>query len=529
MIKAINIVPLLLQLMTKQSENINDEDMNSAKAAANCILFIAGAVGDHIIEMVLKVVNKNINNNNWRYRDAAVLAFGSILDGPDPNKLAEVFKLAFETVLRLMFDQHPIVRNSAAWTLGRVCDVLPQVFTNDTLPTLMKALIKGLDDEYANTANHMCWGIHNLANAIDTNETQDNALTPFFAELLMALMKTTNRNDIQEGNLLLSSWEAINALVHTSNHTTYQYIEQLFPELCNRLATLLQKPVYNAEQKTLLIEQMGLISSTIQVLINKLTLDKIISVEDNLFQLFLNILQYSSSNGQTNANDQQDSDSTLSEETIFALEALVTKLGKRFSKYISSLAPMLYIGLNNYEAHHACSASIGLLGAIARSLDTDFWLAFEQEKGCDALMKILLSHAQNQADVSIKPHIMSCIGDIAFAINIHFVKRYANYAMSALTQASESELDVEDEDDENIAMINLLRENIIDAFTMIVQALKKSNTTELLIKYLNAIHQFYKILNCNYKSLQLYSSTIGLIGDIASTYQLISDLSRKKL
>lgn len=53
-------------------------------AAATCLSLLAQCVGNMVIGPVVPFIETNIQNENWRNREAAVMAFGSIMDGPDP-------------------------------------------------------------------------------------------------------------------------------------------------------------------------------------------------------------------------------------------------------------------------------------------------------------------------------------------------------------------------------------------------------------------------------------------------------------
>ena len=51
---------------------------------------MAGCCGDDVVASVLPFVQGNITNENWKYRDAAIMAFGSILEGPSQKALEPI-------------------------------------------------------------------------------------------------------------------------------------------------------------------------------------------------------------------------------------------------------------------------------------------------------------------------------------------------------------------------------------------------------------------------------------------------------
>jgi importin subunit beta-1 len=50
-------------------------------AGATCLTLIANCVRNEIVEPVIEFVSKYINSSEWRMREAASMAFGSILEG----------------------------------------------------------------------------------------------------------------------------------------------------------------------------------------------------------------------------------------------------------------------------------------------------------------------------------------------------------------------------------------------------------------------------------------------------------------
>lgn len=70
-----------------QDESVDDDEWNPTKAAGVCLMLLAQCCEDDIVPHVIPFVDENIRNPDWRYRDAAVMSFGSILEGPNPNAL----------------------------------------------------------------------------------------------------------------------------------------------------------------------------------------------------------------------------------------------------------------------------------------------------------------------------------------------------------------------------------------------------------------------------------------------------------
>ena len=67
---------------------------------------------------------------------------------------------AMPTLINLMNDPSVVVRDSVAWTLGRICEILPQVALDSSLQqSLVDTMLAGLDSEPRVAAN-VCWVRH---------------------------------------------------------------------------------------------------------------------------------------------------------------------------------------------------------------------------------------------------------------------------------------------------------------------------------------------------------------------------------
>lgn len=51
-------------------------------AAGTCLSLVANTVGDEVVPYVMPFVQHNINNENWKFREAATLAFGNGFSHP---------------------------------------------------------------------------------------------------------------------------------------------------------------------------------------------------------------------------------------------------------------------------------------------------------------------------------------------------------------------------------------------------------------------------------------------------------------
>jgi len=165
-------------------------------AAGTCLAFLAQAVHDPIVPAVIPFIEANIKQENWHQREAAVMSFGSILVGPDPAVLTPLVNQALPILINMMSDPQSQVKDTTAWTLGRICESLITSIKPDVhLHALVSALVAGLQDSPHIIAN-CCWALMNLADGLyelyDPSEEQSNGpLSPYFEGIVGALLQVT--------------------------------------------------------------------------------------------------------------------------------------------------------------------------------------------------------------------------------------------------------------------------------------------------------------------------------------------------
>lgn len=190
------ITPVLLALLTRQEEDADEDEWNVSMAAGTCLGLLAQAVADTIVPAVIPFIEGNIRSGDWHYREAAVMAFGSILEGPDPAVLISLVNQALPILLDMMTDPSAHVKDTVAWTLGRICDQLINTTKPDVhLHPLVSALVNGLRDS-PRIATNCCWALMNLAEQLsypesDDQQAQSNPLAPYYDGIVQALLQVT--------------------------------------------------------------------------------------------------------------------------------------------------------------------------------------------------------------------------------------------------------------------------------------------------------------------------------------------------
>jgi len=493
--------PLLTETLTKQDEDadVDDDVWNLSMAGATCLALVANTVEDLIVPIIMPFVQQHIKSENWRYREAATMGFSSILDGPSIEAIGPYVNQSIPVLLAALSDPHHLVKDTTAWTIGRICDLHVRAIPEESFPTLVNGLMNKLIPEPPRVSNQACFALHNLAAAfagdMATNASGTNALSPYMPTLLQTLLQVCDREDAGESNLRIAAIEAISVLIQNSAPDIKPILVQLLPVVVDRLTQSFAMSTLTNEDKEQKEGLQGLYCGLIQVLCMKIGRSDTITYSDSIMTNLLQVLQIKNA--------------TCHEEAFSAISAVADQLESDFEKYMAALQPFLIMGLRNFEAYHVCTIAVGLVGDIARSIEPKI------QPYCDDIMSALLQSLQNSSlHRSVKPPVLSAFGDVAMAIGASF-EPYLQVSLMMLFQASQTR--APEADDELIEYVNSLREGILEAYTGIIQGLRDGNRVDLLVPYADAIFGFLEVLSSDEtRDEEVLSKAVGLIGDIAS-------------
>ncbi|CAI0544592.1 unnamed protein product [Linum tenue] len=504
------LVPILLETLLKQEEDQDQDEgaWNIAMAGGTCLGLVARTVGDDIVPLVMPFIEENITKPDWRQREAATYAFGSILEGPSPDKLTPIVNVALNFMLSaLTKDPNTHVKDTTAWTLGRIFEFLhgstmdAPIITPANCQQIITVLLQSMTD-VPNVAGKACGALYFLAQGYE-DVGPSSPLTPYFQEIVQALLTVTHREDAGEGRLRTAAYETLNEVVRCSTEETATLVLQLVPVIMLELHNTLEGQKLSSDEREKQGELHGLLCGCLQVIIQKLgasdqTKYGFMQFADQIMGLFLRVFACKSA--------------TVHEEAMLAIGSLAYACGPEFAKYMPEFYKYLEMGLQNFEEYQVCSVTVGVVGDICRALENKV-LPY-----CDGIMTQLLKDlSSNQLHRSVKPPIFSCLGDIALAIGQDFEK-YLMYAMPMLQSAAELSAHTAGADDEMIEYTNSLRNGILEAYSGILQGFKNSTKTQLLIPYAPHILQFLDSIYVEKDMDDLVMRTaIGVLGDLADT------------
>ncbi|KAG7087450.1 hypothetical protein E1B28_013416 [Marasmius oreades] len=499
------IVPVLLLLLTKQEEDADEDEWNVSMAAGTCLNLLANAVNDVIVPQAIPFIEANIKSEDWHQREAAVMTFGSILEGPDPSVLTPLAEQALPLLINMMADNNMHVKDTTAWTLGRICDMLITVIKPDVhLHPLISALVSGLQDNPRIVVN-CCWALMNLADQMglygdeDAENQQTGALSPYYEGVIQALLRVTESSG-NEANYRTAAYEAITSWLTHAMQDTIPVVQNTVVTILQRMEQLLtmQSQVIGADDHNNWNELQSNFCSVIICVIRKLGAG-IQPMADRIMTLVLQLIQTA---GKT---------STVLEDGFLLVGSLASALEANFTPYISAFLPFLYPALKAHEDTQLCTVAVGIIGDISRALGEQSY----QYSG--HFMTVLLENLQSEVlNRNVKIVVLSCFGDIALAIGPGF-EPYLDMTMTVLRQAGAVEPNPLDYD--LVDYVAQLREGILEAYTGIVTGFKKSEKVALLVPYAQSILELIqRCLADEERSDSLAKLCYGLLGDLADTY-----------
>ncbi|KAJ5786699.1 Armadillo-like helical [Penicillium pulvis] len=493
------VVPVLLQTMCRQDEDATDDEYNVSRAAYQALQLYAQCIQGEIIQPVVAFVEENIRNEDWHRRDAAVAAFGGIMDGPEPAVLEPLIKQALPVLLGMMEDSSVVVRDSTAYALGRVCECCPEVLDPDVhLQPLISCLFNGLASS-PKIASSCCWALMNVADRFaGDGGSQTNPLSKHFEDSIKSLLTVTERQDA-DNQLRTAGYEVLNSFVMNSAHDSLPMVATLSDVILQRLEQTIpmQQQVVSPEDRMLLEEMQTSLISVILAIVQRFEVD-IKPQADRIMGVLLQVLS------------TVGPKSSVPDVVFATVGSMASALEDDFIKYMESFSPFLYNALSNQEEPGLCAMAIGLVSDIARALNE------KVQPYCDTFMNLLLNILRTSTN-QLKPAILETFGDIAQAIGTAF-DTYLSVVAGVLQQAS-SVTTSSDLPYDMVEYIVSLREGIMDAWGGILLSYKGSPQIVQLQQYVDSIFELlHNISKEGDRSEGLMRSSMGVLGDLADAF-----------
>jgi importin subunit beta-1 len=301
---------------------------------------------------------------------SATFAFGSILEGPDPDKLAPVAAQALPFLLNALNDPKTHVRDTTAWTIGRVFEFVGEaqspVVNPGNLDGILKTLVEKLQDKPL-VAGKVCYALLRLATSC-ANEDEQNpmrlALAPYFQGIVQSLLQTSERPDAEQ-SLRMECYESLNEIIRASTQQNAPIVDQLTPMVLQKLeATLAAFAQPGAPRLRRRSARSRVCSAEPSRPSSRSSPERRHQDDDPAVQR--------SDHADAPARARREVRHTVHEEAMLCVGALAYATGEHFEKYMQALYPFIEVGLKNHEEYEVCNVTVGVVGDLCRALDAKF-------------------------------------------------------------------------------------------------------------------------------------------------------------
>lgn len=528
------LVPILTEAMSRTWSSDEDEEdddtWNSSMAAGTCLALVAQATGDECVDAILQFVNASYNNPLTSLRESAMLAYGSIMDGPSASKMTPVIQSSLQVIVQSLDDPQVSVRDNAAWTIGRICQFHTCAIA-PAMPNLVPILLAKLATDKPRVAANIAWTFDILGQ--QQADVPGLNLASFFTQVVGGLLTACTRPDANIRNLRMAGYAAVSSLASNAGKESADALVALVDEMANRLETsmvvygpILQVPkdqplpdemrsaISSLNQSDRDCELQGHICGCMQIVTNRLRgvfdltprAERIMTLYMHVFTLYQRL---------------QSNPIAVHEEALLATSSLASALGPKFLHFMSVFFPTLIAALANHESFAVCAMAVGVVGDLSRALDA------EMAQFCDKLVREALAPLLERKDVDrrLKPFVMTALGDLALATRGQF-EPFVPGTVKLLSQAAFTRLEDGPVDSEEwIDYLNQLRSSVLDAYTGLVHGLREAHRHMILKDSVQSILEFIvRLIEDTSVSEDVLSSAMGLVGDLVISYQ--ADLAR---
>ena len=318
-----HLMPLLLHILTKVEDDADEETWSLQASAANCIELIGLTIEHEILKYVIPFVQQHIQSPDWHARDAAIVAFMSILEGSPTAQLGMYVVQSLEVMVNAFNDPSPVVQSSAVHCVGKMCLLHLEALQDTMVHQILQAFLAKLPDR-PSMAGRCCTGIFNIATAVGKQyevPPDSNVLSVAMMQLMQALLQQSDRGDAAEANLRVSSMSAAAALVSASAMDAQPIFRELLPHIIGRMDAVLNTNAISQSDKDVREQVLGCLCGLFQTLYQRMNKADVMPFTNQVMTLLLKVLQVNSA--------------ACHEESLLAIGAVAATVEEDFEVRVS--------------------------------------------------------------------------------------------------------------------------------------------------------------------------------------------------
>lgn len=321
------LVPLVLKMMTdldddetwSVSDEIIDDDNDSNTVVAESALdrLSCGLGGKTMLPHIVQNIPTMLNNNDWKYRHAALMAISAVGEGCH-KQMEQILEQIMDGIIQYLQDPHPRVRYATCNAVGQMSTDFAQIFEKKFHDKVIPGLLMVLDDN----ANPRVQAHAGAALVNFSEDCPKSILTPYLNAIMDKLQNILTAK-FQE--LVTKGTKLVLEQVVTTIASVADTCEEQFVAYYDRLMPCLKYIIQNANQQ----EHKMLRGKTIEcVSLIGLAVgpDKFMSDATEVMEMLL-------STHSDGGMDLPDDDPQIS-YLISAWARLCKILGKQFAQYL---------------------------------------------------------------------------------------------------------------------------------------------------------------------------------------------------
>ncbi|KAF5892917.1 importin-5, partial [Clarias magur] len=397
-------VPQMLSMMVDLEEDedwamadeLEDDDFDSNAVAGESALdrIACGLGGKIVLPMIKQHIMQMLQNPDWRYRHAGLMALSAIGEGCH-QQMESILNEIVSFVLLFCQDPHPRVRYAACNAIGQMATDFAPTFQKKFHDKVISALLLTMEDQSNPRVQ-----AHAAAALINFTEDCPKALlVPYLDNLvqhLHVIMVAKLQELIQKGTKLVLEQvvTSIASVADTAEERFVPYYDLFMPSLKHIVENAVQKELRLLRGKT--IECISLIGLAVGK-------EKFMHDASAVMQLLLKT--------QTDFNDLEDDDPQIS-YMISAWARMCKILGKEFQQYLPVvMGPLMKTASIKPEVallDIAAAESMPLLLECARVRGPEY-LTQMWHFMCDALIKAIGTEPDSDVLSEIMHSFAKCI------------------------------------------------------------------------------------------------------------------------
>jgi importin subunit beta-1 len=285
------LFPMMLQTLAIVDEDADEDSWTLQAAASNCIEVMSLTIEGRVIPLTIPFIQQHIQSPDWKFRDASIVAFMSIQEGPTTEEIGTYVKQSLDTLVAHFNDPSPVVQTSALHCVSAMCKLHFTTLEPPMVHKLLAAFMEKLQGPPVLAAS-ACTGIFNVAQSVGKASQEDvatNVLSEPMMPLMQQLLAVSDRPDGMEHNLRVGSMSAATALVSASARDSQSIFRELLPYIIEKTKSALGMQVVSQEETTARDQTLGQLCGLFQTLYQRMEKQDVMERTPEVMNLLLQV------------------------------------------------------------------------------------------------------------------------------------------------------------------------------------------------------------------------------------------------